>query len=775
MFGPTEKVLSTLKNSSPEKEKIISAKKSGYNSIFEAIDKATKIIGEGKLIDPSTDDIATQQKKLYEISVKETPEGAEDKEGYQYLGSSAQENFYAKANYDVNTKKLLNIQVINSVDEEVANITNEADQSSAQIISDVVDQLRLDSVSFKMLLDVGAVDLEPDVITPADGGEGMGSGGPAAPSTGSGPTGAQTDGALGGETEVPGADGAQPGGGTGFEDEEEDKFLVGSKESKLAIPAFWAKSIKETTELYESKEAAKKLRKPIPEGTYKVIEKGNKISLVAKVITEGIASSKYRYLISNEDVNVSVNTPDGNATVTTAGGQTNITVDSNGGQEQISVDTGAASPAAGLNTVDLPGDSIDDASLGAAAEPVTTGEIGTTDAPATDAAPEGDFEEPPLEEDDEFEIPEGVNKGTYRVVAKTGDGSFIVEATTADDKKNPAYKGLTKKDKKALKGIRKLQKKEKKAKESVKEGKQVVKVRPEQGEGPWIADPMQIKTILTTPSSPDHIVDYVENGVKGVALLSQLQGVDIQVGPEVVKIAILDPSIVAAAPVGTSQEPMPITPAEAKIGREDTPASQDDSTVAAPDPHIRNEGKIPDVASKAPGSYIDELLEKHGLKEAETTPASREDAGGSASISKEGEGDLKMTGGINRDDKGGAPHNKTSTPASKEDDGGTASISKEGEGKLETGEINRDDKGGGPATAASGPAGAQADKGPVNNTGTSGSAEGGPQGAADSNKSTSTLEAYIAKLTKEMNEEKNPEIKATISETIAWLKSKGKK
>lgn len=128
------------------------------------------------------------------------------------------------------------------------------------------------------------------------------------------------------------------------------------------------------------------------------------------------------------------------------------------------------------------------------------------------------------------------------------------------------------------------------------------------------------------------------------------------------------------------------------------------------------------------------------------------------------------------------PFRSTSTPASKEDDGGTASISKEGEGKLDQGGINRKDTGGGPATAASGAAGAQADKGPVSNTGGEGSTDGGPSGAADSNTSTSTLESanknlleYIAKLEKDMNEEKEQVVKDTIAETITWLKSKIKK
>lgn len=771
MFGNIEKVLGTLKNTSAGKVKPIPEKKIQFVSIFEAIDKAM----EAQVPDVTKDDLATQQKKLTEIAVQQPPVGAEEKEEYKYFGSSAQENFYAKTSYDPNTKKLLSIQIINSVDEEVANVTNDQDLPAAQIISDLVDQLRIDSVSFALLLDVGAVDLEPDVITPS--GEG-GAGGPMAPDTGMGPVGGGDDLSV---------DDEQPGPVDDMGDEEdEDKFLVGQKESKSAVFAPWAKSIKETLDMFETKEKAKESKVKLPEGKYQVIEKGKKVSLVANVITEGITSSKLRYLVSNEDVNVSVNTPDGNATVSTAGGQTSITVDSNGGAEQISVDASAAIGSlptgddAGTFDDSIPGGAIDDAALGAAAEPVVTGDIGSEEMPGETTIDsenaEGSFEEPPLEEEDEFEIPEGVNKGSYKVKEKKADGSFIVELVK-NPKVLPGGKKVPKKDQ------RKEDKKVKKE-SKVFEGKQVVKIQHENGESPWTADPMQIKQVLTSSNSEDHVVEYIENGMKGVALLSQLQGVDMQVGPETLKVAILDPNVAAATALAPqSTEPVPITPAEAKIGREDTPASVTDQALPSPanDAAPLNiakparEGKIPDLVNKDPQDYIDELLEKHGLKEAETTPASREDAGGSASISKEGEGDLKMTGGINLDDKGGAPHSKTSTPASKEDDGGTASISKEGEGKLDTGEIDRKDKGGGPATAASGAAGASADKGPRSNTGTSGSAEGGPQGAADSNTSTSTLESYIAKLTKEMNEEKNPEIKKTISETITWLKAKGKK
>ena len=749
MFGNIEKVLGTLKNTSAGKVKPIPEKKIQYVSIFEAIDKAM----EAQVPDVTKDDLATQQKKLTEIAVQQPPVGAEEKEEYKYFGSSAQENFYAKTSYDPNTKKLLSIQIINSVDEEVANVTNDQDLPAAQIISDLVDQLRIDSVSFALLLDVGAVDLEPDVITPS--GEG-GAGGPMAPDTGMGPVGGGDDLSV---------DDEQPGPVDDMGDEEdEDKFLVGQKESKSAVFAPWAKSIKETLDMFETKEKAKESKVKLPEGKYQVIEKGKKVSLVANVITEGITSSKLRYLVSNEDVNVSVNTPDGNATVSTAGGQTSITVDSNGGAEQISVDASAAIGSlptgddAGTFDDSIPGGAIDDAALGAAAEPVVTGDIGSEEMPGETTIDsenaEGSFEEPPLEEEDEFEIPEGVNKGLYKVKEKKADGSFIVELV-----KNP----------KVLPGGKKVPKKDQR-----KEDKKVKKE----------SKVFEGKQVLTSSNSEDHVVEYIENGMKGVALLSQLQGVDMQVGPETLKVAILDPNVAAATALAPqSTEPVPITPAEAKIGREDTPASVTDQALPSPanDAAPLNiakparEGKIPDLVNKDPQDYIDELLEKHGLKEAETTPASREDAGGSASISKEGEGDLKMTGGINLDDKGGAPHSKTSTPASKEDDGGTASISKEGEGKLDTGEIDRKDKGGGPATAASGAAGASADKGPRSNTGTSGSAEGGPQGAADSNTSTSTLESYIAKLTKEMNEEKNPEIKKTISETITWLKAKGKK
>src|SRR5580692_12462820 len=109
MFGNTEKVLSTLKRSSAAKENIIAEKKNNFVSLFEAIDLATVQIREGVNPDPSTDDLETQRKKLYEIAEDEDPANLPDKEGYTYLGASAQENFYCKFVYDAETKKLTSI------------------------------------------------------------------------------------------------------------------------------------------------------------------------------------------------------------------------------------------------------------------------------------------------------------------------------------------------------------------------------------------------------------------------------------------------------------------------------------------------------------------------------------------------------------------------------------------------------------------------------------------------------------------------------------------
>ncbi len=745
MFGNTENVLRTLKNPSSIKETQTIDKKSNYVSIFEAIDKMTVKVEEGQLIDPSKDDIATQQKKLTEMSVKEAPEDLEDKEGYNYLGSSAQENFYYKADYDMESKKLMSIQVLNSVDEEVANITNEMDEKSAKMISNIVDQLKLDSISFKMLVDVGAIDLEPDAITPADGAEGGGSGGPGS-STAGGGTGAAADAELGDQGNSIDVNGGQPGGGTdpdvGAEedDDEKKKFIVGSKENIKAIPVPWSKTIKETSNLLESKEKATAAKVKLSEGRYKIIERGKKLSLVAKILGENIVSSKTRFLITNEALDVQI-TPSG------------VSIKIDDGQPA------AVEPAA------LPAAPIDQGNV----EPI---EILTDDMPEVG---EGDYEA-----DDEVDLPESKDKkigGFYKVIEKTAKGYKLRKMAEGENKR--AYKvcddggqchsQVTGKNT-ARRDVRRLKKQYPDAKFSIsrdtkkhnkesklKETKQIIKGWSESTSG-WVTDPVALRQLLEAPNpSESTVVVFVENGRNGSELVSNLQGESVDVGQVIVKIPVAG----AAQPaMDANLPPKPITPSDAAMP----------------------EAKIPDVVNKTGQEVINDLLEKHGIKEAETTPASREDAGGSASISKEGEGDLKMTGGINLDDKGGPSNSKTSTPASKEDDGGTASISKEGEGKLDQGDINRKDGDPGFTSAASGAAGASADKGPISNSGGEGSTDGGPQGAADSNKSTSTLESaqknlleYIAKLEKEMNEEKVPEVKQTIAETITWLKSKVKK
>lgn len=705
MFGETENVLRTLKNPSSVKGTPIAENKSQYISLFEAIDRETVKVTEAQLFDPTKDDLETQQKKLTEMSVDGSPEDAEEKEGYTYFGSSAQENFYYKADFDPEAKKLISIQVINSVDEEVANVQNSNDEKTAKLINDIVDQLKLDSVSFKMLQDVAAIDIEPDVITPADGGEGGGAGGPGAPDTGAGGpiTGAEEDSALGDQGLSGDATGASDNGGGDAgpageeEDDETKKFLVGSKESITAIPVLWAKTVKETSNLFESKEKAVAAKTRLPQGNYQIIERGKKVSLVARILGENIVSSKTRYLVANEALDVQI-TPSG----------VSIKID----------DGGASAPAAApvAASTATPVTPIDQGSV----EPI---EILTDDMPEVG-------EDPDFKEGDEVEFPdtkESKLHGKFKVVEKTTKGYKLLKVSE----------------------------------KQLKETKQIIKGWSESTSA-WVTDPTALRQLLEAPNpSNETVVVFVENGRNGSELLSNMQGESVDVGQVIVKIPV---SGAAAPQQDSSLPPPPITPAEAAAGQ------------------MPEAKQLIDVTKKTGQELINDLLEKHGIKEGETTPASRQDHTGSASISKEGEGNLKMTGGVNLDDKGGPSNSKTSTPASKEDDGGTASISKEGEGKLDTTDPKLKDAGGGPASAASGEAGASADKGPVSNSGAEGSTDGGPAGAADSNTSTSTLESanknlleYIAKLEKDMNEEKEQVVKDTIAETITWLKSKIKK
>lgn len=297
-----QKVLNAINSKPIVTEKAVYPKPT-YVSLFEAIDKATIGIEEGVIPEP-TDQLDEVQKKLYEMSTEEIPANAEEKADYTYLGSSASENYYAKVDADPETNEVRSIVVINSIDDEVANVSNEEGKGVANLINDLVTQLNLDGVNYQFLVDTGAINLEPDpeeIVPPGEGGDSsmpmgdMPSGGGGTPGGDSG-----LDGESGADQtptpETPASDEDKAKRKDGDEKLVGESFVVAEATIK-SIPATWVRKLSESKSLNE----AKSYTTDLPKGSYKIVESDGKRHLVALVLEGPIVSSKNRYIVRTND------------------------------------------------------------------------------------------------------------------------------------------------------------------------------------------------------------------------------------------------------------------------------------------------------------------------------------------------------------------------------------------------------------------------------------------------------------------------------------------
>lgn len=610
MFGSTRKILHTLKTPLVLKENTKQVK-NNFVSIYEAVEKLTKGLKEGVVPDV-TKGLDEIQKKLYEIAVKNTPESPEEMPDYKYLGASGQDNFYAKIEQETETGKVNSISVKNAVDEEMVNKTNDENKTAAQIISDAVDELRLDSVSFQLLLDLGIIDLAPEQeeIQPAS----------------------TADSSLPGtQSQTPPSNPNQP---PPIPNNQEKMNISASKIKGHSVS--WATSLKDAVILAESK----KDKVFIPEGQYQVIESGERMSLIAQILKEGIVSSKVRFMVSNEDT-------------------------------------------------------------------VCCGDKNT------------------VKKEDTKKVKEGkINEDRQLVKAK-----YVGSDDTA-----------------------------------------------------WVNDPFALKTLLTDQNSPEAVLVFVENGRQEVELLSHMQGEEILVGEETIKIplqgAVEQPieAQMASPDLGGMSSPIPSPSSNPIVGSEpiiDEPVSEEPPIeVIEPEetdiekeedeePELAAEGKNPDVTKGEPQTYIKDLLEKHGVSEdigdltlelkqridglvdrkkvdmimklmieveddlqnndgidqqitrewfmkelfgpetehmyedkqaepSQGTPSDDNNGKKTANISKDGEGKLDNTKPKQLDEP--KDPTKNSSPSSVNDAGGKANISKEGEGSLDNTEKPQGDK-----------------------------------------------------------------------------------
>ena len=125
---------------------------------YELFDKAKKTI-ESKVPDFSKDDIVAIQKKLLEMADDASPE-KESEKNLDYLGSKGDEVYYAVFNKDADGK-ITKVVVYSSDGDELKVKEYEAPQEAIIVLNDLVDDLNLDSVSYKLLKDLGILEEEP--------------------------------------------------------------------------------------------------------------------------------------------------------------------------------------------------------------------------------------------------------------------------------------------------------------------------------------------------------------------------------------------------------------------------------------------------------------------------------------------------------------------------------------------------------------------------------------------------------------------------------------
>ena len=122
-----------------------------FDSIYEGGKKAM----ESKLPNLDKDNIDVIRKKLLEMADNTEPNEPAD-DNYTYIGSSGDNSYYGEIETDDNGR-VLKIEVYAVDGDKVSTISNDEGVDNVFIIDKLVDDLSLDSVSYKLLKDLGII------------------------------------------------------------------------------------------------------------------------------------------------------------------------------------------------------------------------------------------------------------------------------------------------------------------------------------------------------------------------------------------------------------------------------------------------------------------------------------------------------------------------------------------------------------------------------------------------------------------------------------------
>lgn len=144
----------------PEVKKVVIKERSNSADILELLRRAEDA-SEGRLPDLTSDNLEQVKQALLEMAVKEVE--VEEKPGKVYFGTSGQEVMYAvvEKNPDGLVQKM---DIYDMTDELIRSIENVDGKDNTQMLIDAVNQVSVDTVSYRLLVDLGILAKEEQKV-----------------------------------------------------------------------------------------------------------------------------------------------------------------------------------------------------------------------------------------------------------------------------------------------------------------------------------------------------------------------------------------------------------------------------------------------------------------------------------------------------------------------------------------------------------------------------------------------------------------------------------
>jgi len=168
LFKDTKKALGSLRSpQSTVKEQEVAFSGNKKDATLDLFNRSRTVL-DGQQPDPK----ATQDaliKKLLEMSDK-TQDKEPLSEEKQYLGMSGQDSYYVEVNQNEETRNVDSVIVYDAAGEELDTLSKEEDVelTPVEALSELVDKYNLDSVSYKLLVDLGVLKEEEPEPAPAE-------------------------------------------------------------------------------------------------------------------------------------------------------------------------------------------------------------------------------------------------------------------------------------------------------------------------------------------------------------------------------------------------------------------------------------------------------------------------------------------------------------------------------------------------------------------------------------------------------------------------------